>query len=192
MTIKYLTQAWLVIALALCFGAALAGVQLGLADRVERNKLDETMGKIPTLVPGAVRGEETLIGGKKLVYRAMDASGGQVGWVVPTAGQGFADQIELLIGLNNQATTITGLYVLSQKETPGLGEKITKANFCRRFKDKATGVPLEVIKVTNEDAPLPGNEIAAITGATVSSVSVTQIVNTTIAELAGQLAAVSQ
>jgi electron transport complex protein RnfG len=184
MTIKYLSQAWLVIALALCFGAALAGVQMGLSERVEQNKLDETMGKIPSLVPGAVRGEETLVD-NKLAYRAMSASGEQVGWVVPAAGQGFADRIELLIGLNNEATTITGLYVLSQKETPGLGEKIKNPDFCDHFKGKTTGGALQVVK----GASSTGDRIAAITGATVSSMSVTQIVNTTIAEWAGKLAA---
>ena len=49
----YLRQAWLVIVLALVYGAALAGVQTTLGPRIAENKRNETYGVIPTLVPGA-------------------------------------------------------------------------------------------------------------------------------------------
>ena len=35
------------------------------------------------------------------VYHAHDAGVNLVGWVVPAAGQGFADKIEILVGLSN-------------------------------------------------------------------------------------------
>jgi electron transport complex protein RnfG len=183
MTIKYLTQAWLVLALAICFGAALAGVQIVLADRIEANKFEETMGQIPGLVPGATGGDQFEIEGR-IVYRAVDSEGSQVGWVVPASGQGFADAIELLVGLDAGAETVTGLYVLDQKETPGLGSKIREADFRDRFKGKQTAARLSVTR----SEPAAEDEVLAITGATVSSESVTEIVNDTLAELKAKLA----
>ena len=59
---NYLVQAWLVVGLALCFGAALAGVDAALSEKIAANKLDETMRQIPALGPGSTGGEEVEIG----------------------------------------------------------------------------------------------------------------------------------
>lgn len=174
---SYIGQAWLVVVLALAFGAALAAVQGTLQPRIEQNKLADTLGQIPALVPGAVSGEAQTLG-DQTVYRALDEGGHAMGWVLPAAGQGFADRIELLIGLNEDASRITGLYVLDQKETPGLGNKITEAAFCAKFRGRAAGTPLVLTKV----APAADREIEGITGATISSESVVGIVNAAVAK----------
>ena len=181
---NYLVQAWLVLALALLFGASLAGVQAALSDRIESNKLAETLQQIPALVPGAAGGQPLELDGR-VVYRATDTDGKQIGWVVPASGQGVADAIEILIGLDSQADTLTGLYVLSQKETPGLGSKITGADWLGQFAGKATNQPLAVVKTD----PSAGDQVLSVTGATISSVSVTDICNATVARLGDKLAA---
>lgn len=169
---SHLGQAWLVIALALCFGAALAGVQAALQPRIEANKTADTLGQIPRIVPGAVRGEEALADGRR-VYRALDAAGRAVGWVVPASGQGFADRVELLVGFDAAVERTTGLYVLDQKETPGLGNKIADPGWRAQFEGKPVRGPLAVVK---REASAP-NEVQAVTGATISSESVVRIVN---------------
>jgi electron transport complex protein RnfG len=180
-----LRQAWLVIVLAFAYGGALAGVQTALAPRIDENKRQETYEVIPLLVPGAdqERTEAMLVeagdGKAERVYKVMDAEGRHSGWVLPASGQGFADRIELLIGLNADLSTITGLYVLNQKETPGLGDYITLPEFRERFRDKPAGEPLAAVKAD----PQSPNEVLALTGATVSSWSVCTIVNDTIARL---------
>lgn len=176
-------QAWLVILLSLFFGGALAGVQAKLQGRIEENRLAETLSQIPYLVPGAQSGEATDVAGRS-VYRAM-AGGRQVGWVVPAGGQGFADRIDLLIGLDAGAKTLTGLYVLDQKETPGLGNKIVEDAWRGQFEGKATAAPLQVTKAE----AAAQSEIRAVTGATISSESVCDIVNSTVAVLRDELAA---
>ena len=50
---SYIAQAWLVIVLSLCFGVALAAVQTTLSPKIDANKLRDTIGQIPNLVPGA-------------------------------------------------------------------------------------------------------------------------------------------
>ncbi len=179
---KYIIQAGLVLALALCFGAALAGVETTLKGRIEANKLAETRQQIPRLVPGAVSGQAETVAGR-IIYRAVDGASRHVGWVIPAGGQGFADKIELLIGLDPAAETITGIYVLDQKETPGLGNNIVEADWRGQFASKPTAVSLAVTK----GLPKAGNEISSITGATISSQSVCDIINSTIADLKDQL-----
>ncbi|MBU1692487.1 MAG: FMN-binding protein [Verrucomicrobia bacterium] len=174
---SYIGQAWLVVVLSLCFGAALAAVQTTLQPRIEQNKLADTIGQIPKLVPGAAGGELQRVG-DQVAYRAMDASGQQVGWVLAAAGQGFADRIELLIGMDAAAARITGLYVLDQKETPGLGNKIVDDAFCAKFQGRAT----EPVLVVTKHAPQADREIEGITGATISSESVVGIVNAAVAK----------
>jgi len=180
-----LKQAWLVIVLAFAYGGALAGVQTALAPRISENKRQETYKVIPQLVPGADEEQteeifvKTADGKSQRVYKIVDSNGKHVGWVLPASGQGFADRIELLIGMNADLSTITGMYVLDQKETPGLGDYITRPYFQDRFKDKPSEPPLVVVKTD----PHASNEIQALSGATVSSQSVCTIVNDAIAKL---------
>ncbi|NCD33253.1 MAG: FMN-binding protein [Spartobacteria bacterium] len=201
---NYISQGWLIIVLGVVFGATLAGVQIGLSGRIADNKLADTMSQIPSLVPGAVSGEQDNHG-DLIAYRAMDDKKDQVGWVVYGKGQGFADIIELLVGFDMKAEHITGLYILSQNETPGLGnrivfpagqeydtvqnESLTKVNeffqqagpdkaFRLQFSGKPTAGQLDVVK--QRAAASDNDKVDALTGATISSKSVASIVNSTV------------
>lgn len=195
-----LAQAWLVLVLATVFGTALAGIQSKLSPIIEANKVRETMAKIPGLVPitpGDMKNgiDEPLItarvidikknGIKKFytVYDVMRKDGSLAGHVAKASGQGYADKIEVLIGLDAGGDTITGLFVLDQKETPGLGNKIIEKNWRDQFVNKGSGEQLVVVKGHGSNS----HEIDAISGATISSRSVTGIVNTTIADIKPRL-----
>jgi len=182
---NYISQAWLVIMLALLYGAALAGVQTTLGPIIEENKRAETYDVIPKLVEGADKEmvvEVEVVGtdGKPTrVYRANTTDGRHVGWVFPGTGLGFADRIDLLVGLDPEITTITGIYVLDQKETPGLGNYITEEEFRSQFVGKRSDRKINVVK----GDPTEPDQIRSLTGATISSVSVAEIVNGTIDKL---------
>lgn len=182
---NYLVQAWLVIVLGLCFGGALAGVQATLSGRIAQNKLDETRDQIPALVPGATKAASGAaeVGGAR-AFRAS-GPGGQVGWVIPCGGQGFADRIELLVGVDAQVQRITGLYVLEQKETPGLGNKIVEAPFRDQFSGKTAAAGLQVTKT----GATADHQIDAVTGATISSAAVCRIINQTLDRMRDDLVA---
>ncbi len=177
--IQYIRQAWLVLLLALLYGASLTGVKISLSDIIAGNKRNETYNVIPDLVPGAVKDqtEELTITGNdgesQIVWKANQENGSQVGWVIPASGQGFADTIEIIIGVNPECDTITGLYVLNQKETPGLGDYITGLDFRSRFNGKTLESPLEVSRTETSEP----NEIQSLSGATISSESICDIVN---------------
>jgi electron transport complex protein RnfG len=176
-------QSALVLVLAVCFGGLLALVESRLRGPIEQNREDETLSAVPALVAGASTGEWVAWGGQRAL-RALDAGGRQVGWVLPASGSGYADTIRLLIGLTADGSRVTGLYVLEQKETPGLGSKIVSESWRQQFKDLRTDEPVRVVK-----ARPSGNEILAISGATVSSRSVTDIVNESVEAFRAALAA---
>ena len=194
---NYIIQAWLILILTLVFGASLAGVHLTLSSTIEANKINETREKVPELVLGVAQAqklteqnqslkiETETIGiekkGKKRFYSVYKATKDDklMGWVAKTSGQGYADKIELLIGFDPSAQKITGLFVLEQKETPGLGNKIANPEWRGKFNEKTTSLALVAAK---RGAKAP-NEIDAITGATISSRAVCTIINRAMKDL---------
>jgi electron transport complex protein RnfG len=183
-------QAWLVLVLAAGFGASLAGLEYALGPKIAENKLNETLSQVPALVPGAVSGQpdDQAVPGRR-VFRAVNAEGTLLGWVVPGKGQGFADQVELIIGLDASAARLTGVFVLDQKETPGLGDNITTPEFLRRFVGMSTSVQLDA-----QQAPTDQHRgvVKALTGATISSDTVCSIINKTVDLVEKPLAAAAQ
>jgi electron transport complex protein RnfG len=102
---------------------------------------------------------------------------------VKSKGQGYADRIELLVGVDAGAQKITGIYILDQKETPGLGNKIAETKWRDQFHGKETR---QSLRATKAGAKSP-EEINAVSGATISSNSVCAIVNTAMVDLRDKL-----
>ena len=189
-----LLQAWLVLTLAFLFGISLAGVQTVLGPVIEENKIRETMEKVPVVLIGesdsALAIEPLRIAVEKEgrskfynVYEAAFDNGKRAGWVVKASAQGYADRIELLVGFDPAVQTITGLFILDQKETPGLGNKIVEEQWRSQFTGKSVDRDLEVVKGGVKEL----HEIDAISGATISSVCVARMINQTIADLGEEL-----
>ncbi len=66
------------------------------------------------------------------VYRVM-ASGAQTGWALKVASRGYGGPMLLVIGLDTSGS-VTGVSVLTQNETPGLGTKVlTEKWFIEQF-----------------------------------------------------------
>ena len=192
---NHLAQAWLVLMLAIIFGICLAAVHVNLSDRIAVNKLNESLERIPGLIWNEGEGGSAVeifsgrIGVKHKertlyypVFLVTD-EGETAGWVLKAAGQGYAGSIELLLGLNPAGNTISGLFILEQTETPGLGNKITAPLWLNQFAGQTTASPLAVAK-RHKTAP---GTIDAITGATISSKSVVGIVNRAVKATKGLL-----
>ena len=104
------------------------------------------------------------------VIKASDESG-TVGWCVNVSSKGYGGQIGFVVGITKEGT-VKAINILSHSETPGLGAKSTEPDFYTQFNDKDK-LPLKVVKgsASNPD------EIAAISGATITSNAVTDGVN---------------
>ena len=181
--LKYIKQGWLVIVLGVCFGTTLAGVHMALKNKIAKNQLEAINKQIPILIPGA-DGAKTKLDEQLTtqlgmeVRKAFDSKDKLVGWVLRESGSGFADKIELLIGLDVNATNITGIYILEQKETPCLGDKIKTPLWNSQYDGQPTDKKLVVAKgMSSEQKKIKDGKIDAISGATISSDAVTSIVN---------------
>ena len=93
-----------------------------------------------------------LEGSKKEV---LPASG--KGKTIQVSPRGYSGPIEMLVGIDEKGN-VSGIKILSHKETAGLGANIVNIKFLAQFKGKSKKDPLEAKK-----------DIDAITGATISS-----------------------
>jgi Na+-transporting NADH:ubiquinone oxidoreductase subunit C len=94
------------------------------------------------------------------------------GYVVIRSGAGLWGEITAAVGFDANLQTFTGLEILDQNETPGLGGRIGEAWFKDQFKGKQP--PLTVVPegdATNQ------NQFQAITGATYSTTAIRDIMN---------------
>lgn len=109
-----------------------------------------------------------------------------IGFAVIADGPGFQDRIRLIFGYEPSSKHLLGMKVLESKETPGLGDKITKdTTFISQFA-RVEGPVVGVRAGQEKGNP---NEIVMITGATISSRAVVRAINATLERVAPLLAA---
>jgi len=108
------------------------------------------------------------------VYTGFDGEGKRLGYAIVGAEPGFADVIKLIFGYDATGKQVTGMLVIEQKETPGLGDKIVKDTvFVNGFMNRTT--PLRGVKVGAGKGE--ADEVDMITGATISSRILIGIIN---------------
>lgn len=168
-------------ATAVVVGAVLSGFFQLVSAKIEANRLAEEKRAIFAVLEGAhdyetVTTEVELDGAKKPVkiFRGYDAEGNTVGYSFIAVGPGFAAKIRMMVGLNVVPETLTGLRVVEQIETPGLGDKIARDKFQGQFKGLSIRPEIEYVK---NRKPEKENQIQAITGATISSKAVVKAIN---------------
>lgn len=97
------------------------------------------------------------------------------GYAFPATGPGLWGTINSYVGINSDYSKILGLEFISQDETPGLGGRITEDWFKEQFRGidltKAVGDNYVIYK------PTTGGNVDAIAGATLTSKSVSNLVN---------------
>lgn len=123
-------------------------------------------------------------------YAGYDDSGTFIGVALPAAAQGYADIVKTLYGYDPESENIVGMTVLESKETPGLGDKISKdAEFKKNFEAleaelnaAGDGLAHDIVTVKTGAKSKPW-EIDGIAGATISSKTVGRAINASANEL---------
>jgi len=110
-------------------------------------------------------------------YYEVNVGNGATQYVVPFAGAGLWGEISLMVGFKDDLRTLTGVAIVSQNETPGLGARIEEPWFTSQFVGKQG--PFKMVEEGTADAP---DEIDAITGATRTSESFQSIMNRAISD----------
>ena len=180
--IQFFKQSWLVMAAALVFGLLVAGVHGVLEECIADNatlKLEREMKSLfgQDSVSEAVRDEN----GETRYYKVKDKANAITGYAIVAEGSGFADKIKLLVATDEKTEKLLGIAVLKTNETPGFGDKIKK----EKFRDQFVGCPIkeELLVILRGDRDKADSEIVSITGATISSEAVTDIVNDAVIKL---------
>jgi electron transport complex protein RnfG len=186
---------WLKFPLVLVIVAAISAASLAglwsLTAKSRRSIADkDTEAALSVVFPGADQFEvkETKVEGKPFTYRVAIKDGGITGYVAEGAAVGYSSTIRVMVGVNTDFS-IAGIKVLSQKETPGLGDKILEKLSKKTWGTIITGTspnekdlrPWFQVQFDGRKVPIKvnkdGGEIEAITGATISSRAVCQAVN---------------
>ena len=92
-----------------------------------------------------------------------------MGFCVVNSDKGYGGDVKVMTGVNLKGK-VTNVKILEHSETPGLGANADKEDFTNQYVDKENGI--EVVKNS-----VKGNQIRAISGATVTSSAVTRAVN---------------
>ncbi len=179
-------QSWLLLVSSLLFGILLALADAAWAPRIARNEVQKFTRLAGGMLPEARRFEPVRFKvaveagrGRTIqtdVFQAFDGQGRTVGWAFVCEGSGFADKIKLVVAAEATFEKLAGFGVLSSNETPGFGDQITiPAGF---FQKQFVGAPAQVLSLVKAGNPDEiDSEIVAISGATVSSQAVVDILN---------------
>jgi electron transport complex protein RnfG len=155
----------IVVAAVVLFGSG-----MGLSKIAAVNGEKELNEMLATILPGNTSFEWIEYDGEDEAIQAVYK--GETGFVLQTVAYGYAGNITMLVGVSNEGT-VTGLVVRDLSETYGLGANALKD---KEFLSQFLG--------TSGEAQV-GENIDALTGATVSSKAVTRAVNSAVAYVTG-------
>lgn len=160
-------------------GGIIAIVYSVTEGQIERQKKQQIEQGIFSIMPEIKYIEETTIG-TELLYKCRDENKLDIAIAFTAEGPGYQDVIKVLAVVSNDLSSIEGIEILENVETPGLGAKITTTEFKEQFKNTSSS-----LKLSKEISQKGANEttVQAITGATISSKAVIDIINSKIAEL---------
>ncbi len=124
--------------------------------------------------------ERSISTDEKGVFAGYDKNGTFIGFAIPAEESGFQDIIKVLYGYDPESERIIGFEVLESKETPGLGDKIFKdEEFTEAFRSLVVQPIIEAVKKGKKSRE---NQVETITGATISSKAVINMLNNSLSE----------
>jgi electron transport complex protein RnfG len=174
----------------------IVGVYQATAERIRANESEALQRAVSAVLPAAISLTPVSIDSKGGLrpapyasaplpaFLGYDAGGVLIGAAVTADGMGYQDTIRVSYAYSFSRGAIVGLQVLESKETPGLGDKIeTDADFKRNFEhlDVALNAdgsglrnPIQTVAAGSKQSAW---QIDAITGATISSEAIGEILN---------------
>jgi electron transport complex protein RnfG len=178
------------IIIVLTFITIIAGGVLAVLDSFTRPKIEAYQNNLKNeavseVLPKNVK-IETIEKDAMTFYKATKDND-VVGYAFQVSGGGYQSELVLMVGVSADFSEILGAKIISQVETPGLGTKIEDdasnkedpAWFINQFKGVKTVPAITYVKNAK---PSKATEIQAITGATISSSAVVDILNKGIKE----------
>lgn len=169
--------------------ATISGAMLSSWDnftmpRIQEHRQRELIAAISDVLPEHDHYDEVVVR-ELTLYVGKNEGNEPLGIAFQATGSGFQGKISMMVGVEPDFSKLTGITILEQIETPGLGTKIVedrsnKVNpfwFSDQFRSVHTYPEITVVK---NKKPERVTEIQAITGATISSKSIVKIINDTV------------
>lgn len=167
---EILKPALILCVICLLATAALAGTNMLTADTIAQQKVITEQESRKQVLPDADSFEEAD------GYAIGKAGSDVAGYVFVTSAKGYGGDVQVMTGINAEGQ-VTGVVILEQNETPGLGANAEKESFRDQFKQATPENGFTVTKSTAKDG-----EISAMTGATITTTAVTNAVNEAVAQ----------
>ena len=122
---------------------------------------------VPDVIPGAAQ-----VDVENGLFIGRDVAGNILGYAAVGEAPGYAGPIEMLVGVD-PGGTILGVTIVEQRESPGFFRLIENRDFVDQYASKAVTDPLQM-----------GNDLDAVTGATVSAEGIERSVKTAVSQIA--------
>jgi len=168
--------------LSLIVGNVLAGISLGLQQRIENNRKLLMVGSLLDVLQ--VDGRENasdaelldlfeeklqLKEGSPRIY-AYEEDGKVQAYAFDVSGRGLWDKVKGLVAVEEDGVTVRGVRFYEQNETPGLGGEIGTLAFVRQFEGKRLQEETDVLAIVKAGtvADLSSTQVDGITGATMT------------------------
>ena len=156
---------WMPVLTILLAAVVLFAVSAGLSSLQKENARKELESMLHTILPGSGTFTEEAYEGHDANIRTAYKS--ENGYVVHVVTSGYAGDIAMLVGVSNDGK-VQGLVVRDLQETYGLGARaLTDTEFLTQF-------------LGTDGSAAVGEDIDALTGATVTSKAVTRGVNSAV------------
>lgn len=185
-------------------GMVLAGTEKLTQPLIEKHKQEALKQSIFEVIPNTETYEEVALGDFR-VFKGLGENKNVTGYAFLAEGPGFQGTIRMIVGIGPDLKTLLGMKVLEQLETPGLGAKIAadtpRKDFSEQFQslhpdwtaddnipdEQGVANDADFVTYVKNQTPDDPNEVQAITGATISSAAVVEIINTHLDLLEEQL-----
>lgn len=174
-------------AICLVVAALLGGVNAVTADRIDAINLANTEASLKAVAETADEFSEAALtdamtsaasaqGAKVTEAYEVKAGGERIGYAFKMVASGSQGNIEMIVGVDAD-NAVTGVSIVSNKETAGIGSKVMDNNAL----PSGTKVLDQFIGKSGAGSLVVGKTVDAISGATVSSKGVTKGVNAALA-----------
>lgn len=142
---------------------------------VETKEVESTYAKIVNKIAVDESGNEVKSDDALVLYKAQTDKG--LKYVFPLSGKGLWGPIWGYISLNDDLNTVYGAYFDHKSETSGLGAEIATEHFQAQFSGKKIfDAENHFVSIkTNKRGAQNENEVDAISGATITSTSVSEM-----------------
>ncbi|MCX7192089.1 MAG: FMN-binding protein [Proteobacteria bacterium] len=132
----------------------------------------------------AAQGQDQPPAGAVVFYAVYDSAKKLTGIAAEASSAGYADQVRVLYAYDTEKQEITGIGVISMRETPGIGDKIlTDQAFLKNFESLDVHLTTDLqslanaVKTVKHGSKSSPWQIDAIAGATVTSKAVGRGIN---------------